>query len=799
MLPHNQQGLVVVAGYKGHLEVQLLHTLECNLSGLERFFPNYFPDGNQILITRQSGCAFCVALRDEIHVYVIIKYKKAMISSLINMLVVIVIKFFPFIPRRTCMPVLSFKHISVLIGLIFVTVCCGTVMAGDNDGFSFATPMPTGNTIHDSWSVDGETFFFVGDGGTILKYHNGSWEFMDTPTDSALLGIHGTSINDIWAVGGEAYGEADGEKSVVLHYNGTSWSSVAPPDYMGMGDFHVMIDVFAAASDDVWAVAASSSYLCHYNGSTWSFVDTGILTTLPYDFYAIHGYSANDIYAVGACNTIIHYDGSSWSKEHQVESCDPNMTLNLLYDVWGTAVDSVYTCGNGGQILVRNALPAAGWTQIHEHGGILYGTNLNAVGGEADGAMFFVGNEGVIWKYEGAAFTTVPVGSPSSFHTIINRSSGGYIIGGTQGTANGFDGTNQIQLTTPVSLNKDFALTSYDGNKLWLSPAVLTDAQGIYTYKGRSFSEHQLSFGSGNQAQAITLKAFAEDDVWLSTQINLGVIKRYNGSTWTDYTPPGRIDHPILLDVLKASSGNYFAVLTNADGSGRQQVCKILESTTECFSDSSGFDMYFSLTEAEDGTIYAAGNRGKIVSYANGNWTEEVTGLDVNTNLTGIAAGGGWVYAAGTDRTVICKQSGGSWQPVGGLTPRTGNSFSEVVYGGNGISYAVLTTPSQYRGGGKGYIYALQNGTATRETGGSSMSFNGLSTNGDGMTVAAGNGGILFGIGLHDFLIPSLAEAIKILQILSNSAAVDNNYLDLTNDNKADIGDVISILQAHVQ
>ncbi len=192
---------------------------------------------------------------------------------------------------------------------------------------------------------------------------------------------------------------------------------------MGLGSFHVLRDVFAAASDDVWAVAASSSYLCHYNGVAWTFVDTGITTTLPYGFYAIHGFAANDIYAVGACNTIIHFDGSNWNKEHQVESCNPDFTSNLLHDVWGATANSVYTCGNGGQILVRSTSPAVDWTQIHESGGMIYGTNLNAIGGEAGGAMFFVGSDGVIWKYEGATFTTVTASGSSSFHTIINNPS----------------------------------------------------------------------------------------------------------------------------------------------------------------------------------------------------------------------------------------------------------------------------------------------------------------------------------------------------------------------------------------
>ncbi len=79
------------------------------------------------------------------------------------------------------------------------------------------------------------------------------------------------------------------------------------------------------------------------------------------------------------------------------------------------------------------------------------------------------------------------------------------------------------------------------------------------------------------------------------------------------------------------------------------------------------------------------------------------------------------------------------------------------------------------------------------------MSLNALGSDRGGLVVAVGNGGILFGTGMHDFLIPSVGEAIKILQILCNITVVDDNYLDLTADEKADIGDVISILQANTQ
>ncbi len=690
---------------------------------------------------------------------------------------------------------LYFRIFTIMtVMLLFICSVCDLVLATDNNEFSFAAPMPTGNTIHDSWSADGSTFFFVGDGGTILQYSNDNWDVMDTPTVSALYGIHGTSINDIWAVGGNSYGESDAEKSVILHYNGTSWLSVTPPDYLGY--FYVMQDVFAAASGDVWAVSKSSSYLWHYNGTGWSFVDTGIVTTLPYDFYAVYGFSSNDIYVAGGCNTVLHYDGTNWIKEHQISSCNPDFVTNMLYDVWGTGTDNVYTCGNSNQILKRQNTTPATWTEIHAPNGAGDAVPLNAIGGTGED-IYFAGSGGEIWEYNGTEFTTVSAGATSTLYSIINKSTGDYIVTGDHGTANSFNGTTQTPLNTVAEPNKNFLFGSYHNYTLWLSPSALSSTQGIYTFDGGSFTEHFIPLGTETQATVTSLDSVADNDVWLGLQASQGIIKRYDGATWSDYTPPGRADHPGLRDVLKSSSGSYFVILEDVN-SGQRQPCKILQNSTECYTEpSDGYTLYYAITEADDGTIYAAGINGSVISYNNSTWSEETTGTTVD--LTAITAGGGWVYAVGADRTAIFKQTGQSWLPVTGLTTRASNSFIDVIYGGNGISYATLKTPTQFIGGGKGYIYSFENGIATMKVGGSSMSYNKLATDKSGMTIVVGNNGMLFGKGMQDFLLPSLTEAIKILQILCDIIPENSNYLDMTENGKADMGDVISILNSYLR
>ena len=130
--------------------------------------------------------------------------------------------------RRPSMPILSFAYIILVL------------LAISENAFAqlgFITPTPTGNTIHDMWSPDGQTVFLVGDGGMIMKYENGAFSFMTSPTLCPLLGVSGTSASDVWAVGGcrysDLYDNTDPRSSVILHYDGQAWSSVAPPDYLG--------------------------------------------------------------------------------------------------------------------------------------------------------------------------------------------------------------------------------------------------------------------------------------------------------------------------------------------------------------------------------------------------------------------------------------------------------------------------------------------------------------------------------------------------------------------------------------
>jgi hypothetical protein len=61
------------------------------------------------------------------------------------------------------------------------------------------------------------------------------------------------------------------------------------------------------------------------------------------DLHAVWGFSATDVYAVGAGGTILHYDGAVWSRV-------PSPTTADLYDVV-THAGAIYAVGAGGVLV----------------------------------------------------------------------------------------------------------------------------------------------------------------------------------------------------------------------------------------------------------------------------------------------------------------------------------------------------------------------------------------------------------------------------------------------------------------
>ena len=126
----------------------------------------------------------------------------------------------------------------------------------------------------DAWSAGDVTT------GALVSHWNGtSWTQVPSqgPGTSAgvLNGVSTLSHSDAWAAGYFS-GSSGGTKTLVLHWNGASWTEVASPSPGGSAGAGLSgIDAISGSS--VWAVGSTALFgtggktlILHWNGATWT-------------------------------------------------------------------------------------------------------------------------------------------------------------------------------------------------------------------------------------------------------------------------------------------------------------------------------------------------------------------------------------------------------------------------------------------------------------------------------------------------------------------------------------------------
>jgi hypothetical protein len=173
-----------------------------------------------------------------------------------------------------------------------------------------------GTSDRDVWAV-GET-------GLIMHFAGSDWSVVASPTTANLYGVWAAASDDVWAVGGSPIGP--GPNDVLLHFDGAAWTSVAPPRALGATYFKV----WGLSSRDVHVVGSAGLAL-HYDGTSWSEVPTGTTATLV----TVHG-GPIGLFAVGGPPpTLLRWDGSAWQAEMLAPTMSGRLT-GLFVDASGT-------------------------------------------------------------------------------------------------------------------------------------------------------------------------------------------------------------------------------------------------------------------------------------------------------------------------------------------------------------------------------------------------------------------------------------------------------------------------------
>jgi hypothetical protein len=218
--------------------------------------------------------------------------------------------------------------------------------------------------------------------------HNFTW-VIDT------LGNYGSYLNDvaiidennIWVVGNI---ETDSGEFNAAHWDGSEWELelIGVPGVIVEGIFYI-------DEDDIWV---ATGIIYHWNGVEWErfhLWDMGVLGPDDGGVSKIWGSGYNNLYFVGRKGTIVHYDGTAFTRMESGTDID-------LTDVWGIVDDQtgemqVWVCGdedNPDRSIVL-ALNDDTWQTVYER--YPYGG-----GNSIDDQIYFTPKTATLWTAAGA-------------------------------------------------------------------------------------------------------------------------------------------------------------------------------------------------------------------------------------------------------------------------------------------------------------------------------------------------------------------------------------------------------------
>jgi hypothetical protein len=243
-----------------------------------------------------------------------------------------------------------------------------------------AAPSPgTNDRLYSVSTVDPDDIWAVGhytDSQTYihalaLHWNGSAWTAVPAPDASRYLtlfyGVAAQSTDDVWAVGYKQTRPGVGSfQPIAEHWDGTKWSLVDTPILPGSVD--IFYDVSGVSSNDVWAVGVyqpsgpehSSPLVEHWDGSSWRLVPAPEQPNVEYSLLDVYATASNDVWAVGISWKDLptehpvaeHWNGTRWSlssvRVHGESGGFFGVVVTLATDIW--AVGFVQSNGESGTL-----------------------------------------------------------------------------------------------------------------------------------------------------------------------------------------------------------------------------------------------------------------------------------------------------------------------------------------------------------------------------------------------------------------------------------------------------------------
>ncbi|WP_419661110.1 uncharacterized protein Dvar_15300 [Desulfosarcina variabilis str. Montpellier] len=329
----------------------------------------------------------------------------------------------------------------------------------------------------------GADVFCVGYDGNIFHYDGAAWTPMLSTVEEDLKDVWASSGVDVFAVG---------TNNTILYYDGNSWSAMANPGIPHglIGGFRgvwgsASVDSGTGLANDVFA-AGDYNTILHFNGSTWEESMGTLAAGILLDIWGSVSVApdsglANDVYVVGVAGNIFHYNGSTWDAMQ-------SPTTEILYDIWGSAsvapgsglANDVYIVGTTGTILHYNG---SSWESMQspttEHLLGVWGSASQDAGSGLANDVFAVGNTGTILHYNGSSWIEMISPTKEDLQNVWGTSGADLFTVSGCGTIFHYDGTRWTVMRPAGASNN--SVTDLDFHRQ--NQDVLyagTDLQGVY-------------------------------------------------------------------------------------------------------------------------------------------------------------------------------------------------------------------------------------------------------------------------------------------------------------------------------
>ena len=210
---------------------------------------------------------------------------------------------------------------------------------------------------------------------TLAEHWNGSsWQQVAMPTPRGASGVNlygaaAVSASDIWAVGSWAdSGPGDGLVPLIEHWDGTAWSLVRSPVLPTPVENHgaQLYGVTAVSASDVWAVGyigygSHRSLILHWNGTSWTRVPaphsgshsglSGVATLSPTKVWAVGTFHFIHDKRVFTQPFALRWNGRIWQKMPNIHAGSLLAVGGGNNDIWAVGG---HTNGGTGQALIEH-------------------------------------------------------------------------------------------------------------------------------------------------------------------------------------------------------------------------------------------------------------------------------------------------------------------------------------------------------------------------------------------------------------------------------------------------------------